>query len=75
MCKEAKCSQKFPMLFFLHVQITHFDEITHNVNVLTLQMDDTEMSKELRCTAWCHMHHLPLCDGASGPEWDSFSTC
>lgn len=22
-------------------------------------MDDTEMSKELRCTAWCHIHHLP----------------
>lgn len=26
------------------------------------------MSKELRCTAWCHSHHLPLRDGASGPR-------
>lgn len=42
---------------------------------LTLQMDDTEMSKELRCTAWCHIRHLPLCVGASGSEWDGFWTC
>lgn len=54
---------------------THFDEITHNINVLTLQMDDTKMSKELRCTAWCHIHHLPQCDWASGPVWDGFWTC
>ncbi len=58
--------------FFPHVEITHFDEITYNLNTLTLQMDDTEMSEELRCTAWCHIHHLPLCDRASGPEWERF---
>lgn len=63
---------KLVLPFFPQVQITHFDEITHNVNVLTVQMDDTEMSKELRRTAWCHIHHLPLCDGASGPEWVGF---
>lgn len=49
------------MLFFTHVQITHFDEITHNVNVLKVQMDDTEMSKELRRTAWCHGATFTIC--------------
>lgn len=69
--RRQRVPNKFVQLFFPRVQITHFDEIT----APTLQMDDTEMSKELRCTASCHIHHLPLCDGASGPEWDGFWTC
>jgi len=54
-------------LFFSYFMLTHTV-----LMMLTLQMEDTDMSEELRCTAWCHIHHLPLCDRASGPEWDGF---